>query len=377
MLQQLSFASAMTPAFEDQEHKYMSSQGGSANPLATTLPRAMPQFLNMNHAPNSAMAMCQANSLHAFNLSSMLLPPRFPFPVAPQLHQLQGQLDYPRPSFSCLPSFPFPTHGMNATISPIPGSSQLHAAQAQTSTSASSRLATSLSSTAGIYAPPSRKRTVSTDDDTESASSNGTPKPKRAIKRARLEVGEEHSDMGLGGESRLKINFLGLGNPGRHPQIFGKSRLGVPDGLSGTYVLYSERWRSEIIHGEGSHRAEDGTHHVLITWKITNLTSGVTQSRTETLREAILRHKDGRTLCNKVFRKALEHRAQELEEEVKRETNPIRIKTMKNLIKKLRPKHFSEGPLVFGLRHETVQNRFKSMTTLDNEGFLVAKLGLA
>jgi len=176
--------------------------------------------------------------------------------------------------------------------------------------------------------------------------------------------------MGLGGESRLKINFSNLGSPGLYPQVFGKSRLGVPDGLSGTYVLYSERWKSEIVHEAETFESEDGTRHVLITWKITNLTSGVTQSRTETTKEALLRHKDGRTLCNKVFRRALEQRATDIEGDLKAETNPIRIKTMRNLIKKLRPKHFSEGPLVFGLRHESVQNRFKSMTVMDSNGIL-------
>ena len=230
-----------------------------------------------------------------------------------------------------------------------------------------------------------RKRVASSDEDTASASSlsDGNPngvvgKDVRSPKREKIDgktfaYPEENSEMGLGGESRLKISFASLGSPGKYPQVFGKSRLGVPDGLSGTYVLYSERWTSEIVHGQDSFEGEDGTKHVLITWKITNLTSGITQSRTETPKEAILRHKDGRTLCNKVFRRALEQRATELEDELRTETNPIRVKTMRNLVKKLRPKHFSEGPLVFGLRHECVQSRFRSMTMLDSSGMLVTK----
>lgn len=246
-----------------------------------------------------------------------------------------------------------------------------------------------------VIAPPlnhsrsSVSTTLSTASSLTEENNDDDPQPvppppptarKSSPKRAKLSVDMVQSDdshptdngeMGLGGESRLKINFSSLGNPGEHPQVFGKSRLGVPDNVIGTYILYSERWRSEIVHEKNTvFESEDGTRHVLVTWKITNLTTGVTQSRTETPKEAILRHKDGRTLCNKVFRKALEHRASELEAEVSSETNPIRTKTIRNLIKKLRPKHFSEGPLVFGLRHECVQNRFKSMTEFDDRGLL-------
>ena len=223
-----------------------------------------------------------------------------------------------------------------------------------------------------------RKRSMSSSDEESKLSSlSGGLSPVPPLKRERFEttksIMDENSEMGLGGESRLKISFSNLGSPGAYPQVFGKSRLGVPDGLSGTYVLYSERWKSEIVHERDSFESDDGTRHVLVTWKITNLTSGVTQSRSETPKEAILRHKDGRTLCNKVFRRALEQRATDLETDLKLETNPIRIKTMKNLIKKLRPKHFSEGPLVFGLRHESVQNRFRSMTMMDEKGILRLK----
>jgi hypothetical protein len=236
--------------------------------------------------------------------------------------------------------------------------------------------------TNGALVQPSRKRLVkarSSSSSTSSSEDDGGTSPTlaRPVKKERIvtgTAGEDNSEMGLGGESRLKITFSNLGTPGNYPQVFGKSRLGVPDGLCGTYVLYSERWQSEILHETGSEfQGDDGTQHVLITWKISNLTSGITQLRTETPKEAILRHKDGRTLCNKVFRKALEQRATDLEGDLKHETNPIRIKTMKNLIKKLRPKHFSEGPLVFGLRHESVQTRFKSMTKLGPDGVLRLK----
>jgi hypothetical protein len=236
--------------------------------------------------------------------------------------------------------------------------------------------------TEGALVQPSRKRLIkamSSSSSTCSSEDDGGTSPTlaRPVKKERVvtgQAGEDNSEMGLGGESRLKITFSNLGTPGNYPQVFGKSRLGVPDGLCGTYVLYSERWQSEILHERGSEfQGDDGTQHVLITWKISNLTSGITQLRTETPKEAILRHKDGRTLCNKVFRKALEQRATDLEGDLKHETNPIRIKTMRNLIKKLRPKHFSEGPLVFGLRHESVQTRFKSMTKLGTDGVLRLK----
>jgi len=166
----------------------------------------------------------------------------------------------------------------------------------------------------------------------------------------------------LRGERRLVIIFEDIGECGPCPQTFGKSGALIPDGVCGTHTVYNERWRFEIAHGNDVFQI-DKLICVCITWKITNLTTGTTTSMTETRDEAVIRNSQGQTISNKVFREALESRARDLEERLEKETNPKRVAQLQSLIKALRPKRFSEGPLIFGLQHRVVQEKMQASST--------------
>ena len=194
-----------------------------------------------------------------------------------------------------------------------------------------------------------------------------------ALKRAKMGEEQELSDeelpkenshrplQNLNGEKRLVIDFQNLGSLGKHIQTYGrKGGVIIPDGLSGTHSMYGERWKFEIIHEEGTTFVDkDGFNNLVtcITWKLTNLNSGVNLCQTETKQEASFRMNTGRTISSRLFRQALNNRAKELEEELKStsELDDLKCKNLKMKIKHLRPKRFSEGTLTFGLQHEAVQ----------------------
>ena len=90
-----------------------------------------------------------------------------------------------------------------------------------------------------------------------------------------------------------------------------------------------------------------------------NSTTGTLTSRTETIEEAIFRNSQGITICNQVFREALETRAKDLERLLESESDNRRIVEVQMDITALRPKRFSEGPLVFGLRHTIAQEKMR------------------
>ena len=158
----------------------------------------------------------------------------------------------------------------------------------------------------------------------------------------------------LQGDRRLVIAFESFGTIGSIPQNFGKSGLLIPDGLTGTHTAYQEQWRFEIHHSD---LRVPGTDLVCITWKITNIQSGVTQARTENANEAMARLALGWTISSKLFREAMSERANQLEERLSGESNECRIAKIKSLIKVLRPKTFTQGPLIFGLKHRIVQEK--------------------
>jgi hypothetical protein len=165
------------------------------------------------------------------------------------------------------------------------------------------------------------------------------------------------------GERRLIISFESLGELGNPPQSCGKSGIMLPNGLRGTHKVYGEHWRFEIIHGKEVIDPE-GVKCCCITWKLTNLNNGMSHSATETDTEAISRASVGRTLTNKIFREALEYRAAELEASLDQERDELRRGTLITLIKALRPKRVSIGPLVFGLQHKIVQDKMKELADL-------------
>jgi hypothetical protein len=149
-------------------------------------------------------------------------------------------------------------------------------------------------------------------------------------------------------------DFESFGSKGECPQRFGKSGLLIPDGMIGTHTVYQERWRFEIHH---TAQAVPGSDAVCITWKIINVKTGFCLAKTETPEEAEARVSLGWTISSRLFREALTHRANELEGLLNGETNQCRIANLKSLIKALRPKTFTQGPLVFGLKHKIVQEK--------------------
>jgi hypothetical protein len=158
---------------------------------------------------------------------------------------------------------------------------------------------------------------------------------------------------GSEGERRLVINFERFGTKGQLPQTFGQHTMYIPDGLVGTHTAYEELWRFEIHHT--NQRAGIGSSTCCIRWRLTNIKSGDCVERTETPREAEARLSLGWTIASQIFREALRRRADQLEIILQRETNPTRLANLRSVIRALRPKSFTQGPLVFGLKHRIVQ----------------------
>ena len=157
----------------------------------------------------------------------------------------------------------------------------------------------------------------------------------------------------LQGEHRLIITFEDYGAMGAHPQTLGRdSNIFIPDGLSGYHTVYQERWRFEV-----KHCLPDEQNITRVTWTIQNLNSRGISSRTETKDEARTRVTKGRTIANQVFREAMDKRANELEQWSQLESNETRKAHLLSLVRNLRPKRFTSGPLVFGLQHQFVQDK--------------------
>jgi hypothetical protein len=158
----------------------------------------------------------------------------------------------------------------------------------------------------------------------------------------------------LDGESRLVIDFESFGKRGAIPQIFGRERWILPDGLRGTHNAYNEVWRFEIVHAV----IIEAKGLVQVTWRITHLTSKVITERTETEEEADKRATLGWTIATKVFLEAMEKRVLALRSLLEVEENPQRRAGLEESIRNLQPKGFTQGPLMFGLRHRAVQQAF-------------------
>jgi len=165
------------------------------------------------------------------------------------------------------------------------------------------------------------------------------------------------------GEHRLVIDFENLGTVVDPPERLGKKGI-VPDGLAGSFIMYAERWYFQIkylpaIEGESSIA---GMKHRCIEWKIKNDAWTDFHSVTESREDALRRNHRGVSLCNRAFTDAMEMRAKEFEqllrdERAKPEPDPAHVAFLESRISVFRPKRFSEGPLLFGLRHKVVQKR--------------------
>ena len=163
----------------------------------------------------------------------------------------------------------------------------------------------------------------------------------------------------LDGERRVAIEFESIGGLGALPQTYGKGALIVPDGVAGKYSAFGQRWKFTISHAVGPVTCEDGLQRMCLSWSVTNLNSGKTNSAVETPSDAMKRDRDGKTLCNRVFRDALSLRASALEEELRNTDDPSVCVDLQSQLRTIQTKRFSEGPLFFGLRHCVLQNEMK------------------
>jgi hypothetical protein len=167
----------------------------------------------------------------------------------------------------------------------------------------------------------------------------------------------------LNGESRLAITFLNLGEAKPNPETLGWRSLAIPDGLSGTFIMYGENWRFLIEYGQAI-TCPDGLVRRRLEWSICNQCAPDFKALViENDAEVMRRSSRGVTVCNRVFRIALEARAKFYEAEVEQERaqaspNDLKIKQLMSRIHILRPERFAEGPLLFGLRHGVVQEIF-------------------
>ena len=173
--------------------------------------------------------------------------------------------------------------------------------------------------------------------------------------RSSLEDAWTQKCLAVVGESRLKVRFENRGKLGALPQRFGKSGLLVADGLSGTHDMYEQPWRFQVTQGPAVDKEV-----ALITWSITNLSSGRTKSVTETSKQASVRHHSGRTICNQVLKDALTERYTELEALLPTlQNNPTREANVKSMMKVVAPRRCTVGLLFCGLLHECIQSPFE------------------
>ena len=167
------------------------------------------------------------------------------------------------------------------------------------------------------------------------------------------------------GEERLFISFDNLGSiPDAivDPPKVGKNKGVIPDGLRGCFKMYGEGWEFTVRYIKEA-ICQDGKRRVLIEWGIKNLDNEILHVLPETDADAFKREERGITLCNKVFVEALKIRVNDYlqlvqEEEYSDAPNKLKISNLQARIELLRPNRFSEGVLLFGLRHQMVQSRF-------------------
>ena len=165
---------------------------------------------------------------------------------------------------------------------------------------------------------------------------------------------EEESQTAFSSSERLRLDFLDFGKVGEIIQSFGRKGGIISDGLCGTNEVYNEQWKFQVLHkkqGQG----------VLIEWNITNLTSGNKLTRMETLGEAYLRNKHGKTICNNVVKCACEQRAKELEDSIEYNHGSFTSTAiLRSRLKQLRPKRCLIGLLFFGLQHKILQDYLRA-----------------
>lgn len=181
---------------------------------------------------------------------------------------------------------------------------------------------------------------------------------------------EEANDRDFNGEERLAIQFESYGSIDPQVQVkLGANKGFIPHGLSGFFNMYAERWAFEVRYSGPPQTCKDGKPRVLVEWSIKSHPHWKEFHRVvETVDEAQTRETRGFTLCNRVFREAMQKRAEEYEQLAKAEEscespNPLQIANYQRQAVFLRPEKVSEGPLLFGLRHKAVQDHIRQHQT--------------
>jgi hypothetical protein len=179
---------------------------------------------------------------------------------------------------------------------------------------------------------------------------------------------KKHRPYSWNGEERLHIHFLPCDKSQeiRPTQRLGNKPVLIPDGLSGIFCLYDERWKFHIEYTNHIVIPEDKEEDniVCIRWTMTHVKTNKSVSITETPAEARKRQIRGLSVCNKVMLMAME--AVACEYEAMAEKDNMLLHHMINhraRAKSLRPRRYSEGPLLFGLRHQCVQKRYHVVST--------------
>jgi len=181
---------------------------------------------------------------------------------------------------------------------------------------------------------------------------------------------EDSAEREFNGEERLAIQFETYGSVDPScPVKLGAHKGYIPNGLSGCFNMYAERWAFEVRYASAPVLCRDGKKRIPIEWAIKSFPHWKEFHRVvETADEAQTRETRGFTLCNRVFREAMQKRAEEYErlaaqEEQSKAPNPLQIANYQRQAVFLRPEKVSEGPLLFGLRHKTIQDRVKLLVT--------------
>lgn len=204
--------------------------------------------------------------------------------------------------------------------------------------------------------------------------SEESPPASRVERRKRAMIDGADGDKGdeyleFNGEQRLSIDFEQLGELTDPPERLGKKGV-VPDKLAGCFVMYSERWYFEVKFLP--QETDPNTGKPLsrrIEWRIRNESWPNFHSLTENRDDSLRRNHRGVSLCNRVFTDAMEMRAKEFERLLKEERGKEKpdvsqISFLESRISVFRPKRFSEGPLLFGLRHNVVQRGHSTAITV-------------
>jgi hypothetical protein len=199
--------------------------------------------------------------------------------------------------------------------------------------------------------PKKNKFSLDKDDDEESDETDADKAVGEEEDEESKERSRKHNILKMPGESRLRIAFDSLGTKGKVPQCFGKRAMIIPDGIRGSYTIYGEHWEFSINHGA----EEFEPNIVCITWSIKHLATGIVYSSTETKVQAKKRASLGNTICNKVFRNAMSRVATSLEQRLATEPDESVRHDLQATIQTISPRSFSDGLLVFGLKHRGVQ----------------------